>query len=101
MRRCTGIITASRADRWKSNWGFRTVKKALGDQVMSIFLLPSSRVEWEQRLRNRGTDSEETILRRLKNGLTEMEAADDYDYRVVNDHLERAVNEVHQLLPKN
>lgn len=58
----------------------------------SLFITPPSLPELERRLRGRGTDSEETILLRLKNAGKEMQAAVDYEYLIVNDRLEQAVD---------
>ena len=58
----------------------------------SLFITPPSLSELERRLRGRGTDSEETILLRLKNASKEMQAAVDYEYLIVNDSLEQAVD---------
>ncbi len=59
---------------------------------VSLFITPPSLSELERRLRGRGTDSEETILLRLKNAGKEMQAAIDYEYLIVNDRLEQAVD---------
>ncbi|MDP3223698.1 MAG: guanylate kinase, partial [Rubrivivax sp.] len=53
---------------------------------------PPSLQELERRLRGRGTDSEETILLRLKNARVEMQAVLDYEYLIVNDRLEQAID---------
>lgn len=58
----------------------------------SLFITPPSLSELERRLRGRGTDSEETILLRLKNAGKEMQAAVDYEYLIVNDRLEQAID---------
>lgn len=55
-----------------------------------VLLLPPSREELLRRLRGRGTDSEETIARRMGNALQEIERARDFDYWVVNDQLDAA-----------
>jgi guanylate kinase len=55
-----------------------------------IFVAPPSLAILEERLRKRGTDSEETILRRLKNAKEEMSRASEYDHIVVNDTIEDA-----------
>jgi len=57
----------------------------------SIFIVPPSWQELERRLRGRKTDSDETIKLRLKNANREMEDAELYDYLVVNDNLQEAV----------
>lgn len=66
--------------------------------AVSIFLTASSVEEFEQRLRSRGTESEEVIRRRLSNARKELEFADRYRYRVVNDDLNRAVAEISNIL---
>lgn len=58
---------------------------------ITIFIAPPSLEILEQRLRGRGTESEETIARRLGNAKTELAAADGYDYIIVNDKLKEAV----------
>lgn len=73
--------------------GGRSVKAARPGAVL-IFLLPPSDEILEERLRGRGTDEEGVILRRLENARRELESAREYDFRVVNDDLERCVGEV-------
>lgn len=63
-------------------------------QALTIFLKTSSEAEYEKRLRGRGTDSEEIIERRLANARKELEQAPHYRYQVVNDDLDRAVEEI-------
>lgn len=63
--------------------GARQVRQKVPDCV-TIFILPPSREELERRLRTRGQDSEETILRRLAGSRGEMEHAPEFDYLVVN-----------------
>ena len=64
----------------------------------SIFLLPPSLEELERRLRARGTESAASLQRRLTAAAAEMAHAGAYDYRVVNDDLDRAVAEVRALV---
>lgn len=59
-----------------------------------IFLLPPSMKVLEERLRGRGTDSDEAIDRRLGVADRELEAIRFFDYAVVNDDLERAIDSV-------
>jgi len=63
-----------------------------------IFIMPPSFEELERRLRARGTETEESILRRLANAKGEMEHAKEYDHVIVNDDLERAVREFTELI---
>lgn len=56
-------------------------------QGVFIFILPPDYVELEKRLRDRGTDDENVIQRRLKNAAQEISQAHWYDYLVVNDDI--------------
>ena len=58
--------------------------------VETIFIAPPSYAELERRLRGRGTDGEETILKRLANARGEMEQFRKYQYLVINDDVEEA-----------
>lgn len=66
--------------------------------VRFIFLLPPSMAVLEQRLRDRGTDSEEIITKRLREASSEIDAAKIFDYAVVNDDLDHAVEEVREII---
>lgn len=68
--------------------------------ALTIFLRPPSLEICEQRLRNRATDSEETIQRRLRKVHEELALADRYCYQVVNDDLDRAVNELKSIITR-
>lgn len=59
-----------------------------------IFLLPPSREELTRRLTGRGTDSEDSIAKRLANAEGEIAQADFFDYWIVNDDLEKAYQEL-------
>lgn len=66
----------------------------------TIFLRPSSEAELERRLRARGTESEAAIQRRLEVARRELARANRYTYQVVNDKVERAVDEIGSILAK-
>ena len=66
--------------------------------TISIFIVPPSREALEQRLRERGTETEEQMQRRLTIVDREMAASSEYDHVVINDDLERMISEVEQLL---
>lgn len=66
--------------------------------AITVFLLPPSMEICEQRLRDRGTETEEIIQRRLQKVTHELSFADRYQHRVVNDDLDRAVQEILELL---
>ncbi|MBR6259722.1 MAG: guanylate kinase [Oscillospiraceae bacterium] len=63
-------------------------------EAVSIFIIPPSIEALAERLRGRNTDSEEKIRARIKRAEEEIALAPNYDYTVVNDDLETAVNEV-------
>jgi len=69
--------------------GARQIKAHIPGAV-SIFILPPSLAELERRLRGRGTEDEETTLRRLHNAQGELEHYDFFDYVVVNNDLDTA-----------
>jgi len=70
--------------------GAAQVKEKLPESV-AIFILPPSKEELERRLRNRGQDSDEEIVRRLAKARDEIAAFGKYyDFCVVNDDVERA-----------
>jgi guanylate kinase len=77
--------------------GARQVRRAMPDST-SIFILPPSRVALEQRLRERRTDSAETITRRLAEASSDMSHYDEFDYVVVNDQFEKAALDVSTIL---
>jgi guanylate kinase len=66
--------------------------------AMRIFILPPSATELETRIRSRGTDSEAAIVRRLERARVEIAAADEFDYRIVNDDFEVALAELDRLI---
>jgi guanylate kinase len=72
--------------------GAAILRRSAAIPAASLFISPPSLQELERRLRGRGTDSEETILLRLKNARMEMQAAVEYEYLIVNDRLEQAID---------
>lgn len=70
------------------------LKKIFGEQSLSIFIKPPSLFVLEQRLRNRRTESDEGIKMRLEKANREMERADQFDYVLLNDNLEKACLEI-------
>ncbi|HEX5340588.1 MAG TPA: guanylate kinase [Gammaproteobacteria bacterium] len=70
--------------------GARQVRRAV-PEAASVFILPPSRPELERRLRNRGTDSEAVIARRLRDAVADMSHWPEFEYVVVNDAFEHAL----------
>jgi guanylate kinase len=79
--------------------GAQQVRKALPECV-TIFILPPSRQALESRLRNRQTDSNEVIARRLEDAVGDMSHWNEFDYVVVNDDFERAVTDLARIVDR-
>ena len=77
--------------------GARQVRRSFPDAV-SIFVQPPSFEVLEERLRGRGTESEESLAKRLAQAKSELASADEYKYRVVNDRLDDAVADLTAIL---
>ena len=77
--------------------GALNIKKQSKDAVLIFIIAPSMKI-LEERLKNRGTDSEEVIKRRLKNAQEEMEKMPEFDYIVVNDKLEETIETVWSII---
>lgn len=77
--------------------GGAQIKNKIPDCV-SVFITPPSMEVLERRLRNRGTETDEVIKNRLNTALQEIPHAKDYDYIVVNDELEKAVDELEAII---
>jgi guanylate kinase len=77
--------------------GGMSLKKRFPNAV-TIFLLPPNEEELVKRLSNRGTEDKEQISTRLNNAKREMTFKDKYDHRVINDEVDRAVQELARLI---
>lgn len=79
--------------------GADSVRRQCPDAV-SVFLRASSLETYENRLRARGTDTEEAIRRRVEGAQRELAEAHTYDYQVINDDLETAVTQLHAIIQR-
>jgi len=77
--------------------GCRQIREKIPDAT-SIFIAPPSLEALAERLRGRGTETEEKIRRRLQTAAMELELAPTYDYTVVNDEVDRAAGEILSIL---
>jgi len=77
--------------------GAMEIKERFPDAVL-VFIEPPNMAALEERLRKRGTESEDSVRRRLDLARREMEYAPRYDYRVVNDDLDRAAAQVRSII---
>ncbi len=73
--------------------GARQVRESMPECV-TVFILPPSIEELEQRLRGRGTDSSGAIERRLRDARGDMEHSEEFDHVVTNDVLDEAIAEL-------
>jgi guanylate kinase len=73
--------------------GGLNLKKYFGEDALSIFIQPPSVETLEYRLRNRGTESEESLRKRIGKSMQELGYSDRFDRTVVNDALDRSSNE--------
>lgn len=70
--------------------GGLNIKKMYGEKALALFVQPPTLEELEKRLRNRGTDSEESLKKRIAKAAWELEFAPKFDAIVINDKLEIA-----------
>lgn len=74
------------------------LKKIFSDTALSIFVQPPSVEVLEQRLRGRGTETEESLKKRVGRAKMELGHIGEFDTAVVNDDLDDAVNEIETIL---
>ena len=67
-------------------------------QAFKIFISPPSLDELERRLRDRSSDSEDSIVKRLTTARTELQATDEFDVTIVNDRLDETLTELERLI---
>jgi guanylate kinase len=91
-------LAAGRQLLLEIDWqGAAQVRRRLPEAV-SIFILPPSRDSLEERLRQRSTDSDEVIRRRLRDSVADMGHWSEFDFVVVNDRFEQALDELHEIV---
>ncbi len=78
--------------------GADSLKKTYANQCVTIFIAPPDLHALEKRLRKRGTDSEDTIQKRLKNAEGELKHASHFDHVILNDDLEKAYDALNHLI---
>lgn len=74
------------------------IKNILKNQACSIFIMPPSIEELERRLRNRNTESEETLKERLLRAEMEISLSKNFDFVVCNDDLDEAIAKVEEII---
>jgi len=73
--------------------GHRLVRAKMNDITTSAFITPPTLKELEKRLRERCTDTEEVIAKRIENAKEEIRAVGEYDFTIINDSVEEAARE--------
>ena len=77
--------------------GKENIKKIYPD-VVSVFIVPPSFDILEKRLRFRNSDSEESVLKRLETAKFEINQAKSFDYIIINDELEKAIDDLNTII---
>lgn len=72
--------------------------KKIFPEVVLIFLFPPDVDELQNRLKNRGTETDEVITERMHRACKEIESAYDYDYIVVNDNVDSCTDVIHNIV---
>lgn len=78
--------------------GALNVMKNYNKDYISIFVVPPSIDELKKRLKNRNTEDDDQIQKRLNEAIKEIQMKDRYQYIVVNDNLEKCVEEIKEIL---
>jgi len=73
--------------------GFQVREKL--DHVLMVFIMPPSKEELLRRLTGRGTETQEQISQRIRKAEEEMQVADQYDYIIINEDIEKSVEMLH------
>jgi guanylate kinase len=76
------------------DWQGARLVRARMPGAVSVFVLPPSRQALEERLRGRGQDPETVVAERMRQAESEMSHYDEYDYLIVNDRFEVAVDDL-------
>lgn len=93
-----GLLAQGRDVLLEIDWqGAQQIRRSKPDCV-SVFILPPSRTELERRLRGRGSDSDEVIDRRLRNSREEISHAHEFDYILINDVFDEALDDLRAIV---
>jgi guanylate kinase len=78
--------------------GTQQLQAAMGEDLVTIFILPPSMAELERRLHSRGTDSDEVIADRMARAGSEISHWPEYEYVLVNRNTEECLGEVRAIV---
>jgi len=79
-------------------YGGINIKKQYGERALSVFVMPPSLEILEERLRKRSTDDEASLSKRLEKARQEIGKAGEFDIILMNDDLERAIEEAKHIV---
>ena len=92
-------LSAGRDVLFDIDWqGTQQIYEQAGDDLVRVFILPPSTRALEARLRARAQDSDEVVARRMGEASSEMSHWQEYDYVIVNDDLEKSLQQVRAIL---
>jgi len=74
--------------------GTQQLEAGMGEDLVSVFILPPSMAELDRRLHARATDSEEVIADRMRRAASEIGHWAEYDYVLINENMERCLDDV-------
>ncbi|WP_456323738.1 guanylate kinase [Hydrogenimonas sp.] len=72
--------------------GHAIARERMGDLITSVFVTTPTLKELKRRLESRGTDDEETVQKRIQNAMVEIEYITAYDFLIINDDFEKALD---------
>jgi len=78
--------------------GALSIKKIYAEQALALFVKPPSVEALIERLENRGTESKESLKRRISKATYELSFEPEFDISIINNHLETAQNEAKQIV---
>jgi len=78
--------------------GAKRIKKVYGDQALAVFIQPPSEEILIERLKNRKTEDEKSLKKRIKKATKELKYANKFDTILVNDVLEVALKEAEEIV---
>ena len=92
-------LSAGRDVLFDIDWqGTQQIYEQAGDDLVRVFILPPSTRALEARLRARAQDTDEVVARRMSEASSEMSHWQEYDYVIVNDDLEKSLQQVRAIL---
>lgn len=83
------------------DWQGARQVKANYPEAISIFILPPSKKDLEYRLKSRNKDDDEVIIKRMKKATTEMSHFNEYDFIIINDSFDAAVQDFKSIIVAN